>query len=260
MYCPNCGHNNNELATRCSACGAPLPHEQATREAASAQGPAASAQGPAASAQGPTAQEQAPQVDNAPAAETPAHEPQPPTIDLGPKIKRTHKDHHTPTDSTEEHTAKREHVSDESPQPGKDEEPQFREVKRAAGRYANAKRNRILAFLQDHQRALGIGIAATVIVVMAVVWFLVSLNNGPAASQIEADLSALAPTYTYTGGVYGPDLDVPLSKVNVTKREASQSPVGLSPSEGVVAPASASADRRRHSPDSNAKCAVTLPL
>lgn len=204
MYCPNCGHNNNDLATRCSACGSTLSRRSA-------------------------AQDSVHSADNSPVADPPVREPQPPTIDLGPK------DHlgHAPADSTEEHTAKREHVSGESPQPEKGEEPQFREVKRAAGRYAKAKRNRFLAFLQDHQRALGIGIAAMVIVVMGAVWFLVNLNNGPAASQIESDLSALAPTYAYAGGTYGPDLDVPLSKVNVTKREASQSPAGLSPSEGV---------------------------
>lgn len=209
MYCPNCGHNNNELATRCSACGSLLPHK-------------------------PAPQESAKQPDGANSAEPPTQERQerqPPTIDLGPMDQRGP----SSSESTEEHTAKREPVSDDSPQPEKGAEPQFREVKRVAGRYAHAKRNRFLAFLQDHQRALGIGIAAVVIVVMAAVWFLVNLNNGPATSQIEADLSALAPTYTYTGGTYGPDLDVPLSKVNVTKREASQSSGGLSPSEGVGA-------------------------
>lgn len=204
MYCPNCGHNNNELATRCSACGAQLTREQAANK--------------------PVAQ-----AESTPNTEPPTQERQPPTIDLGPTDHRGP----VPADSTEEHTARREPVSDESPQPEQGAEPQFREVKRAAGRYAKAKRNRFLAFLQDHQRALGFGIAATVIVVMAAVWFLVNLNNGPATSQIEADLSALAPAYTYAGGAYGPDLDVPLSKVNVTKREASQSPTGISPSEGV---------------------------
>lgn len=204
MYCPNCGHNNNELATRCSACGSPLPWESAS-------------------------QEPVPQTDSANDSEPPTLERQPPTIDLGPMEQRGP----SPAESTGEHTAEREPISGESPQPEEGSEPQFREVKRAAGRYAHAKRNRVVAFLQDHQRALGIGIAAVVIGVMAAVWFLVNLNNGPATSQIEADLAALAPTYSYVGGTYGPDLDVPLSKVSVTKREASKSPKGYSPSEGV---------------------------
>ncbi len=204
MYCPNCGHNNNELATRCSACGSPLPQDRTSREPIQ-------------------------QVDSVSGVESPTQESQPPTIDLGPKDQRGP----SPAESTEEHTAEREPVSSESPQPKEADAPQFREVKRTAGRYVSAKRNRLVAFLQDHQRALGIGIATTVIAVMAAVWFLVNLTNGPATSQIEADLAALAPTYSYAGGTYGPDLDVPISKVSVTKREASQSPNGLSPREGV---------------------------
>lgn len=207
MRCPACGHSNNDLATRCSACGSPLSQDpKSTRE--------------------PT---EAPCENGAGPEVTPTTEMTPPTIDLGNTAERVF----GVDEPTEEHTAEREPIRRDSPQPDEANQPKFREVKATAGKYVSAKRSRLLSFLQKHQRALGVSIALTVIVAIGVIWLLMSLSNGPAIGQIETDLAALLPTYSYSGGTYGPDLDIPISKVNVTRRESTQSPTDVSPAEGV---------------------------
>lgn len=109
--------------------------------------------------------------------------------------------------------------------PTSDEKPLRRRRRREGGRFG--------AFVSTHQRALGLGIGALVIVGIGIAWLVVSLTNAPTYEQIQADLAALAPTYAYAGGDYGTDTEVPLSGVVVTQRNGTQAPAADNAVPGV---------------------------
>lgn len=165
MRCPNCGHNNNDLATRCSACGSPLPtSDEAT----------------------------------------------------------------VPNDLVQPGgTAERDLMPADAPQPAADQQPELGDVARTVGSFTTATTKRVGDFFRSHERALGLGIALCVVAIIGIVWGVTTLSNVPTYAQIEADMSSLLPSYQYSGGTYGPDLDIPLSHVSVTKRERAQTPQGM---------------------------------
>ncbi|MDO4798775.1 MAG: zinc ribbon domain-containing protein [Coriobacteriales bacterium] len=126
-----------------------------------------------------------------------------------------------------EGTEERTWTPEESP-PAPKENPELREVAKVTENYISAKRNRFSQFFGNHQKAMGIGLALLVVAIVGGAWFILSTTNTPSYQQIEDDLSKLLTTYEYTGGTYGPDLEIPLSSVTVTKREATQVPQDLS--------------------------------
>ena len=177
MRCPNCGTENNNLATRCSACGSPLP--SATEDSA----PTTPIASDAAASPGPSG------------------------------------------------TAERA-VATKAPEPSAEDQPELHEIARSAGKYVQAKRNRASTFFKEHDKALGIGIALAVVATIAIVWVVAIFLNAPAYAQIERDMSERMPTYDYVGGTYGPDLQIPLSGLSVTKRDRAQTPAGFEANGG----------------------------
>ena len=196
MRCPTCGHPNNDLATRCSACGSILPEPVAHEDYADAFEPT---------------HELAQELDTETIAPAPRH---------------------ARSEDTQESTAKQPQAIVPSPQYGT-EQSQLQEVAKAPGDSARPKHNRVLDFLRTHDRALGVTLALVVVGVTAAVWFVLSAANTPTYAQIEKDLSKLLPTYNYSGGTYGPDLEIPLSSLTITKREATQTPEGMEVANGV---------------------------
>lgn len=159
MHCPSCGHENNDLATRCSACGSVLPESPS---------------------QDTTAQ---------------LHTSQPTQATQG---------------------------TEEKPIPRNPPKANKALIKRSP-----SWRDRFGDFFRSHQKAVGVGIALLVVALVGGAWLLLSMTNKPSYKQIEDDLAQLMSTYAYSGGTYGPDLDIPLSKVTVTKREATTVPENL---------------------------------
>lgn len=196
MRCPTCGHPNNDLATRCSACGSILPEPVAQDDYTDVLEPT---------------HELSQELDTEAIVPVPLH---------------------APGEDTQESTAKQPQAIVQSPQSSA-EQLQLHEHARAADDHAPSKHNRVLRFLHAHERALGVTLALVVVGVTAGVWFVLSAANTPTYAQIEEDLSKLIPTYIYSGGTYGPDLEIPLSGLTVTKREATQTPEGMEVANGV---------------------------
>ena len=195
MRCPSCGHNNSDQATRCSACGSILP---SLEEQSQAPAPAST-----------TAN-----LLNSTAA-------QGDTTYLSPS-------------ASPGGTAEQPHPAIVEPEPMKPgDNPNLREVADTAGKFVSAKQHRIGAFFSAHQRALGIGLAACVIGVLGVVWLVLNLVDAPTYTKIEEDIAARLPSFEYTGGTYGPDLQIPLSNVAVTDRAGTKTPEGMEAGEGV---------------------------
>ena len=113
------------------------------------------------------------------------------------------------------------------------EDPQLRRMEDETNEHASPRRHSFAKFVSTHQRMLGIGLALGVIVVLAAVWLILNIVDAPTYTKIENDLAQLMPTYEYAGGVYGPDLQIPLSSVAVTKREGTKTPEGMEAGEGV---------------------------
>ncbi len=175
MHCPHCGHENNDLATRCSACGSPLPEPVTSIE------------------DDPTVSQLLPPDEN---------------------------------------TAERQHAAVAAPEPDH-EEPELREVAQVTGKYISTRRNRVAEFFATHQRAMGLGLAVLVVVIVGGTWLFLNAVNIPTYQEIEKGLEQFASSYEYAGGSYGPDLDIPLSSMTVTRREATQTPEGMEVGEGV---------------------------
>lgn len=238
MRCPSCGYKNSELATHCASCGSTLPLRagDTARHAHSAD-----------DAEG--ARRSSPVDDTAP------HPPIPDDV-----LEDTHRQQHV--DDITQGTAPQpyaydtdvskgfaddaahgtsEPTSDTAQQPqstahapsSAEAEPEFRQVASAAGLYAAAKRRRALAFFHTHQKTVGLVMALLVAAVLGVVWLTMSLLDAPTYTSIEKDIAALIPTYTYAGGTYGPDLEIPLSSIAVTKRTSTRTPEGMDATEGV---------------------------
>ncbi len=210
MRCPSCGQENNDLATRCSACGSILPESKgpAVPEPAA---PAHAAPEPAASPEPTDALEDTTAQMGLPQQEPPAESPQV----IGPN-------------GTAEHSR----ALSEAPLRRR-EDPELREVAKVTGDYISSRRGRFSEFMSKHQKAMGIGIALLVVVVVGGAWLLFSTTNTPSYGQIEEDVSQLMPSYDYTGGAFGSDLEIPLSSVSVTKREATQVPASVEASNTV---------------------------
>ena len=202
MRCPVCNHENTDLATRCSACGSILPDNEQ----------------PSPTPTQDTTEEQMVVSDTEPlSSPEPLLSPEP-----LPSPEQT-------TESTAEH-----------PQPFIDpnleplgEDPNLREETAATEKRASSRGHRLAQFVSKHQRMLGIGLALGVIVVLAAVWLVLNIVDAPTYNKIEGDLAQLMPTYEYAGGAYGPDLQIPLSSVSVTKREGTKTPEGMEVGEGV---------------------------
>ncbi len=129
--------------------------------------------------------------------------------------------------SDPEGTEERSWVPEESPVAAPNENPEFREVAKVTENYISAKRNRFSEFFASHQKTVGIGLALLVVAIVGGAWLILSTTNTPSYQQIEDDLSQLLTTYEYSGGTYGPDLEIPLSSITVTKREPTQVPQDL---------------------------------
>ncbi|MDO4536906.1 MAG: hypothetical protein Q4B54_02010 [Coriobacteriales bacterium] len=112
-------------------------------------------------------------------------------------------------------------------------DPQLRDATGAVGHPAVSKRKRMGEFLTKHQRALGVGIALFVVAIMGAVWFVTTLTNAPSHAQIADDVAARIPNFSYAGGTFGPDLEIPLSRTSVTSCTATQTPEGMEVSDGV---------------------------
>lgn len=138
-----------------------------------------------------------------------------------------------PMPTSEGDTLERPQIAQEMPEAPDGQEPELHEVAGAAGKLVHAKGRRLVGFFSSHQRGLGIGLALFVLVVLGAVWCVFNLVNGPSYDQIAQDVAACAPTYPYIGGTYGSDLDIPLSNVSVTKREATKTPEGMEVAEDV---------------------------
>jgi hypothetical protein len=80
-----------------------------------------------------------------------------------------------------------------------------------------------------HQKTVGLVMALLVAAVLGVVWLTMSLLDAPTYTSIEKDIAALIPTYTYAGGTYGPDLEIPLSSIAVTSERARARPKAWMP-------------------------------
>lgn len=139
----------------------------------------------------------------------------------------------TPVSADPDGTAERPQPATAAPEPQVEQAPQFREVAGAAGKLVSSKRQQIGAFFSTHQRALGISLALLVVVVLGAVWLVVNLFDAPAYTQIESDMAQVLSSYEYAGGTYGPDLEIPLSRVGVTERSSTKTPEGLEVSENV---------------------------
>ena len=124
-------------------------------------------------------------------------------------------------------TAEQPRPSVEAPVPAVEKAPELRDVAGMTGQFVANKRQKIGAFFSQHQRALGVGLAVVVVGVLGVVWLVINLFDAPAYSQIEADVAEMLGSYEYAGGTFGPDLDVPLSRVGVTERSSTRTPEGL---------------------------------
>lgn len=171
MHCPNCGHLNNDLATRCSACGSPLPE---------------------------------------------------------PLEKPANAGTSQPQDtSSPDGTAKRIQVAVDAPPIEDGDESQLHGAAHTIRTRLSTMGKRVNAFCHAHERALGIGIAICVTAVIGVLWVTLTLTNMPTYTQIEDDMRTLLPTFSYAGGTFGPDLDIPLASVTITKRDRAQTPQGL---------------------------------
>ncbi|MDO4806772.1 MAG: zinc ribbon domain-containing protein [Coriobacteriales bacterium] len=171
MRCPNCGHVNTDLATRCAACGSALPCNP---------------------------NDTIPQNTTRPGG-----------------------------------TAKRAQVDTESPQPTIVGNTGLRGAVRSMQRLAKRTGRRLGSFFGDHKGLLGIGVVLAVIGVLAAVWLAISAFDAPAYAKVQAEVAALLPTYEYSGGTFGPDLQIPLSNTTITKRAATKAPEGTVVSQGV---------------------------
>lgn len=198
MRCPSCGHENSNLATRCAACGSALPTDLPGRTA-SLPGDTAPLASDKPGSAGPLPGDTAPlQGDTAP---MPSGKPA--------------------------STAERPQVGMESPAPSVDKGPGLQELVRSVGAFASAKSRQAGGFFRSHQRALGVVLALFVAGALAAIWLVIYLFDVPSYTQIENDMAQLLPTYEYMGGTYGPDLQIPLSNVAVTKRSGSKTPEGM---------------------------------
>lgn len=167
MHCPNCGQENNDLATRCSACGSELPGVSETS----------------------------------------------PTLEL---------EDQKPADTEE-----RPMPLVEEPQDAGEGQPAYVGTAKPRKGLVSRGGHRASAFIGKHQKALGVGLALTVVAVIAIVWVVVIFMRAPTYTHIEQDLSERIPTYSYAGGTFGSDLQIPLSSISVTKRERTQTPDGF---------------------------------
>lgn len=171
MRCPNCGHQNTRLATRCASCGASLPLD--------------------------------------PNDTIPQNNPKPGG------------------------TAKRPQVSVEAPQPTMRQGSGVRGLTRAVRRLGKRVGLKAGSFCGNHRGLIGIGIVVAIVGVLGAGWFVINAFDAPAYSKAESEIAALLPTYEYAGGIYGPDLQIPLSNTTVTRRDATKTPEGMVVSPGV---------------------------
>ena len=237
MRCPSCGHKNSDLATRCASCGSALPITAGD-----------TARHPHAPSDATFAQHPSPVDDTAP------HPPIPDDV-LEDTARRSHAvgdvaqgtapRPYVPgaTESTDppsnashdpQRTASSTAQQDQAAAaPSVDAEPQFRHVASTAGKYAAAKRRHASDFFHAHQRTIGLVAALLVVCILGAVWLTINLLDAPTYTSIEKDIAAAIPTYTYAGGTYGPDLEIPLSSVAVTKRTGTRTPEGMEASERV---------------------------
>lgn len=293
MRCPTCGHENNDLATRCSACGSPLPDvlESEEYELSSDSEQGATSDDPielddwkAVGAYEPkhaarpgqlstpfwlrTAQqavarqdpqekdlsdersdgpeedwqdEADPDADELPSEEHGARghdaaEPEP-AWDNPEWVEPDWED--SPSDERPEPAEQLDHASaqpgglHESDRPSTEpktfvELPELDQdvdaLAQPGRRNKDEKKSpgkvrRAIRFLRRHDRAFGIGIGLVVVGVIAGFWYLFNVVNTPSYDELEKDLSAAVPSYSYTCGRYGTDADIPLSHLSVTKRE-----------------------------------------
>lgn len=219
MRCPNCKHDNSNLATRCANCGAilptnPNPHDPGFED--------------------PTFV--SPHSHGMPWHQNARPTPLDPTSRPGTSPQPTDPDDTMPQNTVQRGgTIERPHVSDLQPTvSAKVKWRRLGRVLRAVRRPLHAAGARTSNFFDKNPRLVGFGIAVLVVGALAMVWLGInSTLSAPAYTTIESDMAALLPTYEYAGGTYGPDLQLPLSKTTVTDRSATKTPEGMEAGPGV---------------------------
>lgn len=132
-------------------------------------------------------------------------------------------------------TEERLQTTIDAPEPRMSSDPKLREVAGTAGRFVHSKWQHIGSFFHKHQRALGVGVALALVSVFGLTWLVINVFDAPTYTKIESDLASMLPTFEYSGGAYGPDLEIPISSVAVTKRSGNKTPEGMDAS-GTVSP------------------------
>jgi hypothetical protein len=223
MRCPNCKHDNSNLATRCANCGAilptnPNPHDPGFED---------------------------PTFDNPNPHGMPWRQSVEPT-QLDPSTRPgagTDPRSIDPDDTVPQNTVQRGGTIERPQASGYDAQPTVStkvkwgglgRILRTVRRPLHAAGKRTSVFFERNQRLLGLGIAVLVVGALVLVWLGInSTLSAPAYANIESDMAALLPTYEYAGGTYGPDLQLPLSNTTVTNRSATKTPEGMEAGPGV---------------------------
>lgn len=252
MRCPVCGHANSDLATRCAGCGAelpPAPLEDATSpvvdETYVAQTTVAphhmktsvmetrDATGGAVPTSEPVSETPFSDVDETHVATSPVDNAagDEPDDDFGSELDYEDElddEYLEDFDDEDEFDEDFEEDYDELDEGGYEGSGELRRPRKP-------REHRVATFVTSHQKGLGIGLALVVIVVLGVTWLYFSLAGAPAKTEIANDLSSHLPTYAYTGGTFGPDEEIALSNLTVTRLEPTSVPTqtgstGIGPS------------------------------